>query len=414
MSWILDYVSAIDSVSESPVQFHTWSAVSVIAAVLKRNVFFSYKNFTIYPNQYIVLVAGPGIGKGTAITPAHKFAKDCAIANYMSDRITAPRIIEKLHQGFSPAPVVQAGQVIVSGKDASATLMSSELATLLTSSDWMLEFLCDAWDRGEFDYDTKNKGTNLITDMCVSLIGACVPDYIRRLNKDANATISSGFSARTIFVYGKQKSKILSWAEGVKAGTPLALRFQILEGELKSIAALRGEMKFDGAARVLWDAWYKELHDDFSTEDTEVYNNFRSRQPIHVLKVAMVLSVSERGDLIISESILARAIRLVELIAEGLVDVFRGVGESDISIALARLEMYFERRAELKKSSNGSGPLNLELSYNEILGDNIRIVNHDDIIRVLKVLVLTGFLLERTGNGITYYKYTGKKIRSRP
>lgn len=413
MSWIAEYVKTIDSVSESPVQFHTWSAISVIASVLKRNVYFFYKNFTIYPNQYIILVAPPGVGKGTAIQPAHKFAKDALLANYMSDRITAPRIIEKLHQGFASAPLIQNGQVLLNGKDASATLMSAELATLLTSSDWMLEFLCEAWEKGEFDYDTKNKGTNLITDMCVSLIGACVPDYIRKLNKDATATISSGFSARTIFVYGRQKSKILAWSEGVQAGTPLALKFVDLEAKLKIIGQLKGEMRFDALAQIAWEAWYAELHANYNPDDTAVYNNFRSRQPIHVLKTAMALSCSERGDLIISENILARAIRLVELVAEGLVEVFRGVGESDVSVALARIETYFERKAEAKHANNGSGP-SLELSYNEILGDNIRMVNHDDIIRVLKVLVLTGYLSERTSNSVNYYKFTGKKVRSKP
>lgn len=408
MSWILDYVRAIDSVSESPVQFHTWSAISVIAATLKRNTFFKYKTFTIYPNQFIVLVAGPGIGKGTAIQPAHKFAKDNSLVNYMSDRITAPRIIQRLHQGFTPPLTIQGGQVITS-KDASATLISSELATLLTASDWMLEFLCDAWDKGEYDYDTKNMGTNLITEMCVSLIGACVPDYIRRLNKDAAATITSGFSARTIFVYGKTKSKVLPWAEGVKPGSPLEATFKALEGRLLAISKLQGEFKFDAKARLLWDAWYQELNDNTDPNDTDVYNNFRSRQPIHVLKVAMALSASERVDLYITEDILARAIKLLEFIAQDLTEVFRGVGESDISVGLARMEVYFERRNE---GRNGKGPV--ELSYNEILGDNIRFINHDDIVRTLKVLTLTGFLAERQANSIYYYKYQGRKIKTKP
>src|SRR5580693_7485003 len=99
-SWIIDYVKAIDPVSEAPLQYNLWAAISVVGAVLKRNVSIDYRTFTLYPNQYIVLVGPPGVGKGTSIHPAHEFAKEAGIANYLSDRVNAPRIIERLNQGF--------------------------------------------------------------------------------------------------------------------------------------------------------------------------------------------------------------------------------------------------------------------------------------------------------------------------
>jgi hypothetical protein len=398
-SWIHDYALAIDEVSESPTAFNMWAAISVISSVLKRNVFLHYKTFTIYPNQYIVLVAPPGVGKGTAIHPAHAFSKEAKLVNYMSDRVTAPRIIEKLFQGFSSSVSIVNGQVSVGGKDSSATLMSTELPTLITSSEWMLQFLCDAWDRGEFDYDTKNKGSFTVSDMCVGLIGACVPDYIRRLSKDANASVSSGFSARTIFVYAKDKSKSLPWGEGLKNNPKFACLIKDLEARLVKISQVKGEYKLDPIARVAWDKFYDDLDKSICEDDTDVYKNFRTRQHIHVLKVAMSLAAAESDTLIITAQILQSAIKLVESVAEGVDDIFRGVGESDISAALARIQLYIERK--------------ITVTYAEVVEDNIRHVNHDDIVKVLKVLELTGFVTSVVQGVATVYQYSGKPATKR-
>lgn len=397
-SWIVDYVKAIDSVSESPTAFNMWAAISLISSVLKRNVYMHYKTFTIYPNQYIVLVAPPGIGKGASIHPAHAFAKDAKLVNYMSDRITAPRIIEKLFHGFSSSIQLVNGQVIAGGKDSSATLMSTELPTLLTSSEWMLQFLCDAWDRGEFDYDTRNKGSFTVSNMCVSLIGACVPDYIRKINKDTMASVSSGFSARTIFVNAKSKSKSLPWGEGLLRNPNLAFALKQLESRILDIANLKGEFTLDSMARLAWDDWYNKKYDlSLNLDDeSDVYRNFHSRQYVHVLKVAMTLSAAESSNLIITPVILAKAIKMVDSIAEGVDEIFRGVGESDLSAAIARLQLYMERKGEA--------------TYNQLLEDNMRFINHDDIMKVTKILELIGFIYVMNQGSTWKYTYTGKPI----
>jgi hypothetical protein len=393
-SWITDYVKGIDQVSESPIQFNIWSAISVISSIMKRNVFLNYKTFTIYPNQYIVLVGPPGVGKGASIHPAHAFAKDKGLVNYLSDRITAPRILELLFQGFTPTLSVANGQVGIGGKDSSATLMSTELPTLLSSSDWMLQFLCDAWDRGEFEYGTRNKSHFTLTNMCVSLIGACVPDYIRKINKDTTASISSGFSARTIFVNAKVKSKSLPWGEGFKGNPKFVPLITALESRVSDISNLRGEFTLTGLARNIWDHYYMSI--DANEDDTDVYKNFKARQHIHVLKTAMALSAAESNSLIITDLILEKAIALIDNIAEGVDEIFRGVGEANLSAAIARLQIYIERK--------GTVP------YPVLVKDNIRHIDTDDIIKVLQVLKLINFVTETNVGGVPHYSHTGQAL----
>jgi hypothetical protein len=394
-NWILDYVRAVDAVSESPLSYNLWGGISVVSSALKRNVFMNLKTFTIYPNQFIVFVGPPGLGKGVAMRDSHEFTERDKLVNYMSDRVTAPRIIEKLFQGFTSPMKVSNGQVGIGAKDASVTLTSTELPTLIGSSDWMLTFLCDAWDKGKFDYDTKNKGSFVVSGMCVSLIGGCTPDFIRKISKDSNSTVSSGFSARTIFVNETKKSKKLAWADGLR-NNPLKIGvIKDLEDRLLDISNLSGEFVLDPYARQLYEKFYDVL--DSTDDDTDVYRNFRSRQHIHVLKTAMALSAAESNSLIITKVILEKAIGLVEDIAVGIDEVFRGVGESDLSSALARLQLYIERKKLVTSP--------------QLIEDNIRFINHEDIIKVLNVMELIGFVyIKNQGGKSQQIEWTGKAV----
>lgn len=396
-NWISAYSAAIDPITEAPAPFVIWSAISVISAVLKKKVWINRGVFKVYPNQYIVLVGPPGVGKGTAIHPAHAFIKDFkpSLSNYLSDRITAPKIIEKLAQGFQTQAVING--VITAGLESTAVLMATELSTFLGSSDWMTSFLCDTWDRNEFEYDTKNKGSSHIKDMCVSLIGACVPDFIRKINgkQNSNEAINGGFTARTIFVFANAKSKKLAWPialENTKNGPTLiaALRY-----DLEQIAHnLHGEFGFDQEAQYLWGTWYnKNRSDDM---DSEVVQHFKSRIDVHVLKVAMCFSAAAGDSRVIDRWSLSTAITLVESVLGTLDMTFRGVGESSLAEATAKIQTFIERKGVTTKG--------------EIVANNHRHATPEDIDRILSLLCQIGQVTSYTRGMKLYYEY----VRSGP
>lgn len=374
--------------SEAPAAFNLWAAISVIGSVMKKRVWLNRGPYKIYPNQYIVLVSAPGIGKGSAIHPAMSFAKDIKppLVNFINDRVTAPRIIEKLANGFTTVSV--ANGIPMQGNEASCCLQATELATLLGSSDWMTTFLCDAWDRGEYDYDTKTKGTNLVTGMCVSLLGACVPEFIQTINRDRTNAINGGFTARTIFVFASAKSKSIVWPIGFDHPSMARLKAD-LEYDLVQITKLAGEFTFDQTSQIKFERFYNSIkpHDD----DTEVIAHFKARQPIHVMKVAMCMSASMRNDLVIDELCITTAITLVEQIKDSLDRTFRGVGDSPLANATSRIQAYIERKGMC--------------SRNEILKDNHRHIVSEDLDRVLLVLESIQVVERYTQNGKHFWKH---------
>lgn len=396
-NWISSYAAAISPITEAPDPFVIWSAISVISAVLKKKVWVKRGTFKVYPNQYIVLVGPPGVGKGTAIHPAHSFIKDYqpSLSNYLSDRITAPKIIERLANGFQTQAVVN-GAIVIS-KESTAVLMATELSTFLGSSDWMTSFLCDTWDRNEFEYDTKNKGSSHIKDMCVSLIGACVPDFIRKINGKQNSSeaINGGFTARTIFVFSNEKSKELPWpisledvAKVPSTGKTGLETIANLRHDLELISRLNGEFTFDNTAYHDWIAFYKTIK--VQDSDSDVVRHFKARQNIHVIKVAMCLSAATNDSLVIDHWCIDTAIKFVQGVLNTLDITFRGVGESTLSEATAKVQMYIERKGLTSRK--------------ELIRDNHRHATVEDLDRILNMLIQIGYIKNFNKGGNIYYE----------
>jgi hypothetical protein len=402
-NWISAYAAIMGPITEAPDSYVVWSAISVISAVLKKKVWIQRGTYKVYPNQYIVLVGPPGVGKGTAIHPAHAFIKEYKpeLSNYLSDRITAPKIIEKLANGFQTQSVI--GGAIVISKESTAVLFASELSTFLGSSDWMTSFLCDTWDRNEFEYDTKNKGSNYIKDMCVSLIGACVPDFIRKINgKQSNASeaINGGFTARTIFVFANGKSKKLPWpialeniksvaANGAKTGKETIAE---LRADLEQIARVKGEFTFSQDAVTIFQQWYNAQQSE--DHDSDVVRHFKSRQDVHIFKVAMCLAAAQGDNLKIDAWCMNTAISLVKGVLDTLDTTFRGVGESTLSEATAKIQTDLERKGLATRK--------------ELVRDNHRHATVEDIERITRTLEMCGIIKTFSQNNTQFYQYEGK------
>lgn len=402
-NWISIYASAMAPTTEAPDSYVVWSAISVVAAVLKKRCWVKRGPYKVYPNQYIVLVGPPGVGKGTAVHPAHALIKDYKnpiLSNYLNDRVTAPEIINQLSQGFQTQHV--ANGTIVVGKEATAVIFAMELATFLGASDWMTSFLCQTWDQGEFEYGTKNKGSNKITDMCISLIGACTPDFIRKINGKQNASdaINGGFTARTLFVFANEKSKNLSWPvaledlKQVKVNNNKSGKDTIadLRADLESMAHLNGEFSFTHEAYHIWDTFYHAVKAE--DHDSDVIRYFKSRQNVHVLKVAMCLSAAQSDALEIDRWCLTTAIHLVDQVLKTLDITFRGVGESSLAEATAKIQSYLERKGLA--------------SRRELIRDNHRSATMEDIDRIINTLHAVGLIRVFNQGGTQMYEYQQK------
>jgi Protein of unknown function (DUF3987) len=391
--WLEAYLDYIDS-TENPTEYNLWCGISAISATLKRRVYV-WRNFIqFFPNQYIVLVGPPGIGKGASIKPAVDIVEEANTVNYLSDKITAERIIQRLADGFAkvqPTVSTNGGLATVQiQQDHTATILSKELPVFLSSSEWLHSLMCQLWDENKFEYETKNKGAYKITEMCVSMLAACVPEFIRSLSRDSMAAITGGFTARTIFVYASEKARLIpgGWGRPVKQITQL--RSELIN-DLIHISQIEGEMKLDPVALQLWDMKYKE-HNAKADFDSDVSANFKSRLSSHIIKTAITISISESDSLIITAPQLLRAIELVEAIRDKVDIVFRSVGESPLAFSQDLVMTFIQKQGLVSREA--------------ILRATYRHLTDEQLSQVIFVLLHAGFIVETTQDHKTLYKST--------
>jgi hypothetical protein len=64
LSWLAKIVKAYED-SEAPPKFFYWAGLSAISAVAKKHVFLNRGGkYKLYPNIYVIIVAGSGMKKG--------------------------------------------------------------------------------------------------------------------------------------------------------------------------------------------------------------------------------------------------------------------------------------------------------------------------------------------------------------
>lgn len=339
-----------------------------------------------------MLVGRPGLGKGAAVNPAMSILKEANTTAILSDRVTIEYVLEKLSKGF-PATQMASGGGLVFGQDSSVILFSPELSIFITASQYTLPILADLWDsrEGEFSYGTRHKGDYKIKNSCISMLAGSTQEWL--ISSIPNSAIGGGFTRRVNFVFAKDKSQSIPWPSMNHSG----LRGNVVN-DLRHIAQLRGEFKFDPDAAAIFEIYYNSTEpDEFADEATTAYT---SSQAHHAAKLAMTLSACHSDSLIINKKDIEDAIDKVEEVKRTINMVFRAVGESDLVNAADRVLRFIENKGLASRS--------------DILRSNWRHISSNDLDTILTTFVQGGLLLERQQGNKILYEAVQLKVKGKP
>jgi len=357
---------------------------------MKRKYYIKQSVYRIYPNQYIILVGGPGVGKGTSLHFVWDMVRKThpTIVNVIPDRATTAKIIEMIDMGWGSAPRAMGQSLVMGPKDHTVTIFSPELKSLLSINDEMMTFLVDVWDRSDYTYLTKNSGEAHINEMCTSLIGATVPEHIRNIDRDRSMSVKGGFSSRCLFVYSDRQArrKNLQPLENCPSSVKM---LGDIKNDILHIAGLPdGEYVLSPEAKLSLENFMDQT--DYHDLDTEAVSNFKSRRDTHVLKLAMILAISKHDDRVIEKADIDRAIGFVHKVMRDVDTVFEGVGDSDLALATSKVSKYLEVKGVASRK--------------DLITALHRHMNPDVLDRVLYVLHQMEFLTPVTSGRVQMYK----------
>lgn len=284
--------------SESPRKYYYWSSLAAIAAIVKSNVYLDKFYYKLYPNIYVLLVGRSGLRKGPPVNLAKALVTEVNNTRIFAGRVSIQGIISDL----SKAQTKKDGGPPIT--DASGMLCASEFASFIIQDQAALTILTDLYDghyNPEWSYMLRNSPTEKLKKPCLTLLGASNESHIKDAIP-ANA-IGGGFVARTFIIYSNKKSGINSLTTKPADSLPIGM----LVDKLKEISKVKGEFIWSQKGKELYDFWYRKYQEQEQMESDSTGTMERLHD--HILKTAMLVSLSRKTDRVLEYDDIEEAIR---------------------------------------------------------------------------------------------------------
>ena len=329
MSWIQRVVD-LHSELESPESFWRWAAISALSAVVKDSVWLDQQIFKMYPNIYTMFHADSGLKKGPPVNMAKKLVTMVNNTRVISGRGSIQGILKDLGTAYT-----QPGGRVVN--KSVAFICSSELSSSIVEDKVATKILTDLYDRiyneGEWKHLLKME-TFSLKDPTITMLTATneamADDFFTR------SAIKGGYFARTFIVYENAKSNtnvnslLYPLEEQIKYGDIVDYLKQIVQlaGPFHPLASTTQSEEYrfrkikrgKSGNREIWfnepglifDDWYEQFSEIKRMAETKDETGTLNRFDASVLKVAMLLSLSEHPKLIITTKAMREAIIMCE------------------------------------------------------------------------------------------------------
>lgn len=297
----------LNSGTEIPQTFTAWCSLSAIASVLGRRLWIDMGPFKVFPNMYVILIAGSGqMRKSTAINvPRNLLELVSPPPNLISQKITPEALIDALKISNPDPKRISTGDPTGQG-----FVITDELTNFLNRSSndgGIVPMLIEFYDcRDRFSYRTKGRGLEVLTSTCLGMLAATTPEELRKAIPEE--VIGSGLASRILFVYEDTPSPPVAF--------PTYSRRQLEAKEfcvrlLQRASALGGQIKLSDESRAWCETCYNErCYGSRLLEDPHL-RGYASRRYIHILKLAISLTVGLTETIDITPTILTKAEQLI-------------------------------------------------------------------------------------------------------
>lgn len=297
MSWLDELVSAYEE-SSIPKQFVYWAGISAISSVVKDQIWLDRFIYKVYPNVYILLVAESGSMKSAAVDIAQDLVLEVNNNRVFNGRYTLEFVIDEL----SKAHTFEDGRPPLT--TASGFWPASELTSCLINADSLttMRHLYDRnYNKGRWEYGTRNKGKVVLERPCITLFGATTPKDFSEFFKEKD--VEGGFIARTVLVLETQLGKrnpLLEPPENLASIPKLARH-------LKDISQLKGPVEWTVAGKKAFREWHAEFNPKSIDDPTGTVNRVED----HIIKLGIIHGLSRAAKLELDKPDIEKAIELI-------------------------------------------------------------------------------------------------------
>lgn len=284
ISAYMDYVGL--ATSEAPAIYHRWTCISIIAALLGRQVYVPFGHSIIYPNHYMMLMGEPGARKGSAMGVGKHLLKKVGYGRFAADKTSKERFLMDMKQFDVQAddPIAEF-EALTMSEPAETYIMSGEFTDFIGQNNMeFVTMLTNLWDNLDQYTQPKITGKSVrVEKPTVNLLGAnTVQGFTLAFPPEA---LGNGFLSRMIMVYGEATGVKVAWP-----APPDPLFTEMLVQHLKDISLnIKGQMNFTKESYELGKVLYAK---QIPVDDPR-FSHYDTRRYTHLLKLSMIIAASE-------------------------------------------------------------------------------------------------------------------------
>lgn len=316
--FLKDYVEHTKG-QEAPTAFHFATALTLLGASLKRRCWVDQNAYKIYPGVQCMLV-GPS-GKVKKSTSA-KYGIELTWA----EREGRKPLYNRLQNSGTGEALIHELSVLSKKGDATGLLFVSELGVFLGKQEYnvnLVQILTDLYDNPDLlRRRTKSGGDEVLKNVAISSLLCSNEEWL----SDAipSSAFGGGFFGRMLVFYQSSTDRSFSRPKKV----PDSER-EILQEKLELVRFIQGETLLTPEADNAFEKLYNEHKRDWPEEERLV--PFYERIPDHILRLSMLLSISEdptRNPPIAAERHIYKAKEIIAWVFKYLPRVYAHLGGS--------------------------------------------------------------------------------------
>ena len=306
--WLGAYLD-LTLLTEQPLAYHFWVGVTILGAALRRNLYMDLGfEDVLYPNHYIFLVGGTGLGKNQAIGVGARLIERAnhhpTLKRWCLDwdqdrrvRVLNETTYEGLIDQVSPGKSELDNQFI-QRIESVGLLINAEASTVIGKarkdlSDRLISGLTDWYDGKARETAARTAGTRRLGPLAFSMILGSNEQWIT--DNIGQSVISGGFTGRTLMVHRVERDRIryrdIPAAHNFDPTIEAALADMMVPWMTMDAPC---EAHWSAAAEVAWERWYIGHRE--SAPPSPRLDGWWQRKPAHVAKLAMVLLASQIAE----------------------------------------------------------------------------------------------------------------------
>lgn len=315
----IDYTLAL----EPPEIFHIWSAYSIIAGALGRNISRYRGRWDTYPNLYVGIVSpSADTGKSTATSAASRLFSDTFTGDerYVVRGKCRP---ERLFADMGRLSKQTGESVVWMDADEMTSFFPKDIVKNSSYLDDLTQLYgCPT----TFDNKFKHVDDDEIQKVCINILTTTTPETLQGC---VGSDMKLGFIGRFAFCYDTQKRHCCPHPEDFMGRELSGMYVEAMRDQLRAIAAKRGEATYGPGAKQAYSDWYVKKGERLQYPAHMDGTGLLGRIGELVIKLAMISAADERPyepGLLITKDNIEQAVRLAERSFHDACKIFAGVG----------------------------------------------------------------------------------------